>query len=114
MRQELPTQRLVIVLAALVGLVIASTVASGCSALDDKDASNTTCSEFAEMSPDTGLGKISDQQMDVIKHMMAEQSRTSGQESAAALQVIAYCNIYGGHAGSNPSSPISDIPGLQD
>ncbi|WP_183097769.1 hypothetical protein [Nocardioides pelophilus] len=88
---------------------------AGCDQLGGSDVSQTTCKEFAELGPNTGLDEaFTDEQEDVLSDLLSENNRVAGQEMQAGLQVIAYCNIYGGHAGSHENDPIGNIPGLQD
>lgn len=89
---------------------------AGCEAVAQA-ISVPTCAEYAQMSPDTGLGSslTSDQEAAITKILVAngrEDSETN--RLIAATQIVAYCNIYAGQAGSNADSPIDGIPGLQD
>ncbi len=84
---------------------------SGCAA-----AKVATCSEYAAMAADTGLlSDINDEQRAAIKTALRAHSKTTdeGNVMVAALQIVAYCNIYGGRAGSNATQPIDGIPGLK-
>lgn len=67
------------------------------------------------MSTDTGLfsGPTAEQQ-NVIRSMLRSGNRDDGATnvSIAFLQIVAYCNIFGGVASSNPDEPISGIPGM--
>ncbi len=75
----------------------------------------TTCEQYAQMGPDTGLlANLTDEQANVIKSMLEQHDRVhdSSTVSMAALQIVAYCNLYGGKAGSTAAQPIENIPGL--
>lgn len=89
---------------------------SGCSAVESV-VSTPTCAEYAAMSTDTGLmSDVNDKQRAALKGILAKHGKETGEQnvSLAALQVVAYCNIYGGHAGNNDQEPIDNIPGLQE
>ena len=76
----------------------------------------TTCEQYAQMAPDTGLMvNLSDDQANVIESMLEQHDRAhdSSTVSMAAMQIVAYCNIYAGKAGSNAGQPIGNIPGLR-
>ncbi len=96
--------------------VMSTTVISGCSAV--KAAMTTpTCSEYAAMAEDTGLmADLSTDQRAAIAGMLAKHDKDDSETNVglAALQIVAYCNIYGGKAGSHESDPIDGIPGLQE
>lgn len=88
---------------------------SGCSAVGL--AAVPTCSEYAGMSPDTGLmSALSDDQKSAINNILAKHDRKTdqGNQMIAATQVVAYCNIVSGVANSNADQPIDNIPGLSE
>ena len=75
-----------------------------------------TCSQYASLAPDTGLeATVNEPQIAAIKIMLARHNREISDQNvtASSLQIIAYCNIYGGQSGTNQSKPIDGIPGLQ-
>ncbi len=75
-----------------------------------------TCSQYASLAPDTGLGAtVTEPQIAAIKIMLARHNRELSDQNvtASSLQIIAYCDIYGGRSGTNQSMPIDGIPGLQ-
>ncbi len=80
-------------------------------------ASVPTCSEYAAMSPDTGLmSNLSDAQGKAITNILSKHNRKDNETNRmiAATQIVAYCNIYGGKAGDHADDPIDGIPGLQN
>lgn len=100
-------------IALTLAAVAAVTATGGCSS---SPGGETTCSTFAGMKSDTGLmSNASDEQQAVIRTMLRDHDRDTGVSnvSMAYLQIVAYCNIYGGRSGSNGNSPIEGIPGLR-
>ena len=97
----------------VLSLATVATLAQGC-AVGGSSAGSTTCAEFAQMDPDTGLGSVNSKQAKVISDMLDDHNALPGQVPQAEIQVISYCNIYGGHAGAHANDPIDGIPGLQD
>ena len=80
-------------------------------------SSTPTCQQYAKLGPDTGLmTEPTKAQKAAILRMLEEHNREPSEQNlnVASLQIIAYCNIYGGHAGSNANSPIDSIPGLKE
>lgn len=76
-----------------------------------------TCSEYASLSPNTGLmSDLTDDQESALKNMLTKHDRKSSAENVtiAALQVTAYCNIVSGVANDHKDDGIDGIPGLQD
>lgn len=74
-----------------------------------------TCAQYAAMAPDTGLsGNATKEQIAAVTAMLLRHNRAADDQNLhlAILQVIAYCNIYGGHSGSNQNAAIDGIPGL--
>ncbi|WP_406832833.1 hypothetical protein ABEG17_08425 [Pedococcus sp. KACC 23699] len=91
-------------------------VALGVAGCSSGPGGETTCADFAAMSPDTGLmTKLSDKQTQVIDKMLSDHNRSASvsNEMLAQLQITQYCNIYGGKAGSNTDKAIENIGGLQ-
>ncbi len=87
-------------------LVVAALGLSGCG-----DSAVVTCDEFAHLSPDTGLfSTMNSAQTSALQNSLKEAGYDdSGYNVAIGWgEVISYCNIYDGVAGSNASSPISN------
>lgn len=102
-----------VVPAAQVVAVFAVVSLTGCSG---GPGGTTTCREYAQMSPTTGLmSDLTADQTKVVRDMLDQNNRQSDVTSVsmATLQIIQYCNIYGGRSGSNRDQPISNIPGLR-
>ena len=98
---------------ALVVAVVAILSLTGCSG---GPGGTTTCQQYAQMSPTTGLmSDLTAGQTTIVRDMLDQHNRQSDltNVSIAAMQIVAYCNIYGGNAGSNKDQPIANIPGLQ-
>lgn len=95
---------------------VSAVVALGVAGCSRGPGGETTCSAFAAMAPDTGLmSNLSDQQTQVIQKMLGDHDKSTDATNMmlAQTQIIAYCNIYGGRAGSNADQPIQNIAGLQ-
>ena len=108
------TRRSPVWITGIAAAVCLGSLVTGCGAGEGGDGGSTTCSEFAAMSKDNGLGSnFTDQQTATLKKMLDDEDLDTSQVPLAGMQVIAYCNIYGGAAGSNPDAPISNIPGMQ-
>jgi hypothetical protein len=93
--------------------VVAILSLTGCSG---GPGGTTTCQQYAQMSPTTGLmSNLTADQTTVVRDMLDQHNRQSDltNVSIAAIQIVAYCNIYSGNAGSNKDQPIANIPGLQ-
>lgn len=98
------------VLISLTGL----TGLTGCGAVGS--SSTPTCSEYAQMDPNTGLmSQTNADQRSAIKDILSKHDKDTGELNIqmAATQIVAYCNIYGGQAGNNKDQPIDSIEGLQ-
>lgn len=70
-----------------------------------------TCQEFAQMGPNTGLlADPTQEQIEVLGVALRDSGYDDGEmnQLIALTAIIAYCNIYGGYAGGNESSPITD------
>lgn len=70
-----------------------------------------TCSEFADMNPDTGIfSRLSDDQSEAIRHTLSEGGFDDGawNETLGRTAVIAFCNIHSGTANQNQDRPISE------
>ncbi len=81
--------------------------ASGCTSL----SAAPSCSEFAEMAPDTGLlTALNTEQEDAIQAALKSEGFETGayNEAIAQTKIIAYCNIYAGSAGNNGSDLITE------
>lgn len=74
----------------------------------------TTCQQFAEMGPDTGLlTSMTSEQDAEIKRALQAKKLDDGYAGRvkAKIQILSFCNIYEGKANSRPDSPISDALG---
>lgn len=93
-----------ILVAALMGSFLA-----GCGS----SAKGTTCSQYAQMDPNTGLfTMISAEQLAVVQELLEANGMDSGNGLYVGeehLKIIAYCNIYGGASGGNGEKLISDV-----
>ena len=70
-----------------------------------------TCSEFAQMAPDTGLmSDFNSQQEKAVRAALSSGGYETGGINYAIgrTAILAYCNIYGGVANANKDSPISN------
>lgn len=79
-------------------------------------AGKTTCEKFATMNSQTGLLVTpNDAQSSAIRRMLGDHQKSASSINVelAYAQIIAYCNIYGGHSGTNQQQPIENIPGLR-
>lgn len=95
--------------AVLTGLLLTSSL-SGCSS-ENKGAS-TSCSQFAEMGPHTGLmTQANDAQTKVIESMLKAHDKSTGAYNVtiATGQIVAYCNIYEGQSGSHQDEMVDNI-----
>jgi hypothetical protein len=99
--------------AAQIAAVLTILSLTGCSG---GPGGTPTCRQFAQMSPSTGLmSDLTADQTKVVRDML-DQHRRQGDAtgvSVAALQIIQYCNIYGGRSGIHQDQAISNIPGLR-
>ena len=71
-----------------------------------------TCSEYAQLAPDTGLfTQMNDDQDVLLRELLSANDKRDDDQNvlAAHLKIIAYCNIYDGRAGGNEDQPISNI-----
>jgi predicted small lipoprotein YifL len=71
-----------------------------------------TCSEYAQLAPDTGLfTQMNDDQDALLRELLTANGKRNDDQNvlAAHLKIIAYCNIYDGRAGGNEDQPISNI-----
>ena len=71
-----------------------------------------TCSEYAQLAPDTGLfTEMNDDQDALLRELLTANGKRNDDQNvlAAHLKIIAYCNIYDGRAGGNEDQPISNI-----
>ena len=71
-----------------------------------------TCSEYAQLAPDTGLfTQMNDDQDALLRELLSANDKRDDDQNvlAAHLKIIAYCNIYDGRAGGNEDQPISNI-----
>ena len=71
-----------------------------------------TCSEYAQLAPDTGLfTSMNDDQDALLRELLTANGKRNDDQNvlAAHVKIIAYCNIYDGRAGGNEDQPISNI-----
>lgn len=70
-----------------------------------------TCSEYAQMAPDTGLLKpLNGDQQAALKDALRETGYDDSAYNVAigSSEVLAYCNIYDGVANQNQDQPITN------
>ena len=99
--------------AAVAGAVVILALTAACS---NSKGGSTTCQEYASLSPDTGLlTQANSAQEAVLRKMLQDHDKSTKPTNLilAETQVVAYCNIFGGRAGSNADQPIENIPGLR-
>lgn len=96
----------------VVVIVVCLGIAFIWSKASQSSAKNTTCQQFAAMSSTTGLfSSPNSQQTKVIDNLLSANKKSTGSrnEQLAYTLILSHCNIYQGHANSNPDDKLQEL-----